>query len=37
MVRGEYSGEHLVTKVAYGCTDQCFAVSRGTLNDHGKG
>ena len=25
------------TKVACGCTDQRFAVSRGTLHDHGKG
>ena len=27
----------LVTKVAYGHTDQHFAVSGGTLHDHGKG
>ena len=26
-----------VTKVAYGCTDQGFTVSRDTLHDHGKG
>ena len=26
-----------VTKVAYGYTDQCFAESRDTLHDHGKG